>query len=327
MTFGRWIIVAPLACGAALACHEDTTRELSNSVGAPDAAVDFAADATAGEDASKPNPVDAGGRDAGPTDVGLDVGGLLDAGGPECPAIPEPDPRRLSIPADCPDDPQLDADIAYSPRASHFAEMAALEIDGRLYASQDRYLRTRHETCRMLELVPELIVFEQAGLNKALRPDITILVEAGQSQPLLDGTYAPARCLHAWLGLTRVEAGPSNLGPRSIGLFFAGKYAPGALARRYQTMPGVVGTMTPFRVDAFSQRMCAFDRAGIHHYQIQLGSGDCEAGCINWDWYYFTAEPDGEVTLEAFWSQPGSTEPKPSVFDPTECIEKTTGGS
>lgn len=250
-------------------------------------------------------PTDLGGHDAGGADGGVVARCFLQS---------EPPPRAVTIPAGCPSDPDFGPDLARTPATSGFGERAALRISGAFHAPWSLYLRTREETCQIMEMEPSLTFFEDAEKNQA--PEIVLTADATLLSEIRDGTHPGWACLAGVVGgrageLRTVQGRPS------LDIFIEGRFDPARLVEKFQALPGVEGVLGVGLIRTNLSSVCIYRRGDVHYYILGLARTRPTTQ-LNYLYHRFEATPDGPARRvgEAYAHNGGALPPE---FDPPEC--------
>lgn len=198
------------------------------------------------------------------------------------------------------------AEIAATPRAYTDLEQLAIAMDGGFTADQALYDR----------LVADIEdawnaggAIDGVGYRGLFAGDRLVLgVDANTQGNISAGVYDDWDCANDWYGLVS-----SSVHSGFVVLTFDGIFDVEALATEYETLPGVTYA-EPDSLMGDGSTVCATEDGTTFHYVFDIGSGDCPAGCIDHDYYYFRSE-GGVVNPIDAWSNDEPPHTRPDWVD------------
>lgn len=212
------------------------------------------------------------------------------------------------------DDDQQPYGLDETPRSDYEAEVIALCLSGELIAPEDLYQKVHndlvyirstygrmHRWLNSIHLIPPWVPSM-----------ICIKFNFSTGGQVESGTYHAWDSLNTALGVTEIDQFfPGN--PQWWKLYFSGRKHPRRLADLYRDLPGVLVTEKTSIVytfyNLFPKNDCFRDDVTVS-YLFGRGEGDCYAGCIFGEYWYFISDGFG-VRFEGHWNiydPPGSGE-------------------
>lgn len=305
---GKWRM-ALVNVGLGLAACSDGAGRLPAG-GRPSSTAPGDSGVSLGPDFGLPGP-DTGSR-SGSEDLGPRDQGSAPA---PCFTAEEPEPREIPTAVDCPDDPDITPEFAWSPSASYFGELAAIQLSDAFHAPRALYMRTREEACRIVATDPRLVAFESPWINKDLSPSLVVSADPDVISQMTRGEYEPWRCLMATLE-AEVRLSPNRDDTALV--YFEPHVNMQRLVRRVLEMPGILSAIQPIRLGISGTLSCIFERDGVHHYILALIEATTLPE-IHRTYWYFEANEDGRVDLIELWEGTNEDE-RPDVFRQDACF-------
>ncbi len=181
--------------------------------------------------------------------------------------------------------------LAATPRDDEDAEIIALAASGELTAPEALYQRVSDDLAAIRADNPAL-VDHHARLPWSQWMPVSF-DEVGT--PLMQaGTYEGWDCPNEHYG-ANVE--PNEVLEDTAMLTFGDKRLHiGRLAEEYLELPNVIYTEVSGTLDG--SYICLSQQGEANRYLFALGGGDCPAGCTEWDYWEYTVDGAGVVTLD-----------------------------
>ena len=194
-------------------------------------------------------------------------------------------------------------DLAATPRDDVEAEMLALAVSSGLTARQQAYERAIVDLAKIRVEAPEIsdVRYRPAHDGKMVLLSANELTIAA----IRDGSYDAWQCLNEHYGLVAIEVLEFYPG---VFVELEGIYETSLIAPEYEGLPGIVSaTFNSYAHAMPGICLIAFDE-DFWHLVGWTGSGDCEAGCIYREYWYFTTTAAGDVELVGTWQSDASAE-------------------
>jgi hypothetical protein len=196
-----------------------------------------------------------------------------------------------------------------TPRENAEAENAALWLSGELVAPTDLYeeLFAGYSRIRAAysDSIPELdqVMFVPPWMPGELliKPTEDAIAE------LRRGEYHDLDSLNAFYGIAEVDTHLVRIG--WIQLIFEGRLHPERLADEYEQVPSLLSAV-PNGIIANQADNYPWEIDGGVSYLFRYGWGDCPAGCIYNQWWYFKVR-EGEDEIEYLGTFVSPDDPKP----------------
>jgi len=182
-------------------------------------------------------------------------------------------------------------EIALSPFANKEAEILALEATGKLIAPQHAYERILADLALIRSQHPQV---QNAGAMASWPTDQLLMgFDAEGMTAVQNGTYADWDCPNALYGVTSKDV------TSFVNLHFSHRFNIPLLAAEYAALPHVEYA-EPNGFAGDGSDVCASIEGGTtYHYVFDIASGDCQAGCINHEYWGFTTTKDSPSTATA----------------------------
>jgi hypothetical protein len=238
--------------------------------------------------------------------------------------------------AGCSDDPLIPHrtntpdPLDQTPRPDYEAEVVALALSGELVAPQALYEEVRDGLERLRSLyfdqIPELqvIPFRHCWMPGEVSG---MLTEAATAE-IRAGIYTEMDSLNAALRLASIDTTSFSFRPNQLyfQLFFEGRLHPQRLSEMYGALPSV---------EYASPGYVCFDRSGFYAhfldgaiaYLFRRGWGDCPAGCIFSEFWYFRIRGGSDVEYVGYWDP--QSDPPPEWWPEARvswCVERSGFG-
>jgi len=182
-------------------------------------------------------------------------------------------------------------EVAATPRADAEVEVLALRAGDVLLASDDVYARVARDLAAIRADYTDV-----ASITARMRANpssVLVLFDDATIDDVEAGTYTAWDCPNALYGATDIGDPVFN----GVTIRFEGRFEPEILGTEYATLPGV--TSAGASVGIGDGDDISIDVEGdTYSWIFSQGSGDCQAGCINHDYWGFTTNADGDITYE-----------------------------
>jgi hypothetical protein len=203
-----------------------------------------------------------------------------------------------------------------TPREDYEAEVVALALSGELIAPQDLYLEVRDGLgslrAQFHDSIPPLqsITFRPCWMPGEIAG---MLTEAASAE-VRAGTYTGMDSLNAVLRLARMDTTSFSFSPAQIyyHLHFEGRLHPERLVEMYRDLPSVETVNTGYICFDGSALYPRIIDGGVG-YLFRRAWGDCPAGCIFSEFWYFRVRSGVHVEYVGHWDP--QNEPAPQWWE------------
>jgi len=205
------------------------------------------------------------------------------------------------------------AEFDATPRAEPLMELLAIALHPGFTADEVLYTRLAsdvHAIRQDPETSLENITYfaPHDGRTLVVGGDLTTL------QAMANGTYTDWDCANDWYEMVDVQ-----LHTTSVTIEFEGTYDLLDLADEYSNFPGVTWA-EPDSIIGDGPTICVTIDGDTHHYVFDDASNDCQSGCIDHAYYYYTTDSTGNLSEAKSWSTTGPASiPKPAWVDQYGC--------
>ena len=182
------------------------------------------------------------------------------------------------------------AQIASTPRSNATLELLALTLTKEVVAPQSIYDRVTRDVAK--------IKMQNSSLsNITYRPGHdgkTLLLQTTPKTTgeIKNGTYTAWDCLNQHYVYQSHDV--LSFG-NNVELELEGRYNMSTVGSDYAALPGIKAA-EPNRSIGDGSTICADRNGDIYHYVFVQGWGDCPAGCIHHNYWYYTVDASGQVT-------------------------------
>ena len=188
------------------------------------------------------------------------------------------------------------AEIASTPRLFRGLELVAMNLDGGpIVASQGTYDRVVTDVTSRAAPISTGLMPPSGSMSGRT---ITLTVDDSTFASMQAGTYAAWDCLNSYYGLMSTDFLTAPNG-NILDVVLKGTYNTELILGLYAALPGVVSVLSgevPSDVARGSyQHICAGRVNDTYQYAFVYGSGDCESGCSNVDYYCYESTAAGVV--------------------------------
>lgn len=202
------------------------------------------------------------------------------------------------------------AQIAQTPQSNAEAEVLTLEATGALIAPLEVYVRVDRELNQIRSLYPTV-------LNIVARPswvpnNLIVGFDSTGISEIQQDSYVAWNDANKLYGVTKVEINQISGGRFSL-LTFKGRFNIPLLAREYAKLEHVKYA-EPNGYGGGGDDVCLQISEGTHFYVFDAGSGDCPSGCINHDYWGFSVDNLGGITVLGTWRPSASNASLPKWF-------------
>jgi hypothetical protein len=218
--------------------------------------------------------------------------------------------------------PHHDANINDTPRDDGEAEEAALWLSGDLVAPQDLY-DTIHDDLAAIrgEYRPTIPSAANAFIAPCVVTELIVLPDDETWNKIRNGEPNAVDSLNTVFHATSLDSLVVSRTYAVIG--FKGRLHPERLADIYAAQAGVVNAQPNGRCCDWSN-VYPWERDGVMTYLFRNGYGDCPAGCINSDFWYFRRH-NGQTEFVGTYSTENDPSP-PAWWDEAKVAYYTFRG-
>lgn len=205
--------------------------------------------------------------------------------------------------------PGTPQDIAATPRPDENLELLALRLSDSVTADEATYQRLVRDlaSIRALEPAVRSIGYFSPFHGEALY----VSFDDPQYAKVRDRDYHAWDCLNEHLNVTSVSPTSRN----GVSLTFKGRFNVPKLAALYSKLPGV-RFAEPVLAIGGGSTIYVTTSAGAWHYVFANATGDCVAGCMETDAYYFVVEAEERPRFLGSWhSGSAAKEPRPQWME------------
>lgn len=182
-------------------------------------------------------------------------------------------------------------ETALTPRADVDVEILALRASGEVVAPTEIYQQIAEDLAGIRAEVPALAEIHPRPIEAPSSLNVE-LDDAGLAL-LEQGAYDAWNCPNALYRVMSLGQ-PSSQGV--VSLLFRGRYRMLVVRDDYRELEHVVSASTPLAIGG-GDDVCIRVEGMRLDYLFDHGSGDCPAGCINHNYWGFSSEASGEITL------------------------------
>ncbi len=183
------------------------------------------------------------------------------------------------------------------------AELLAVEATGALVAPASVYERIGSDLKAIRAGYPEAA----GGATPSWVPNHLIVgMDEYGLAAVKAGSYTDWKCPNELYGVKSIDVHTFSV----ILELNAHLFIP-LLQGEYASLPHVTYAEPNGFINTFGSDLCAAIDSATYSYIFNVGSGDCQAGCINRSYWGFSTDANGTVTVLGSWSTP---DPPPPWF-------------
>jgi hypothetical protein len=207
--------------------------------------------------------------------------------------------------------------IGSTPRADSEAEETALLLSGELTAPEALYEGVLGDVAEIRRQYGDQVTAFSRPLSNVtfwlpwVASEITVDFEPEYVDKVAQGLYTDWDALNAALGLESIDTRLIQFGTALLG--FGGILHPCRLVDLYRDLPGV-NRVSSNVIDGDAPNIFPFETDSGRTYVFREAWGDCPAGCINQEYWYFVRsdtgmslvgkyDPQKDVTPPSWWSE------------------------
>ena len=196
--------------------------------------------------------------------------------------------------------PPKDPDFSLTPMENEEAELAALHLSGKLIAPLPLYRQIKEELELIRETWSDSITHVNIEFEPFYHPSIiSIWVSPPTHDSIVAGTYHHWDSLNDYYRIDTIMPGWRHDKYGQITLRFKGRLNSLVLLFGYAGLPGFKFVTFLGKVGDYPVLHLIQDRDEIKYF-FRHAYGDCPAGCISSEYYYFRVENDRAYFIGSF---------------------------